>query len=75
MLANHRAKEVVVEGDTKMLICEHEGEEVRVLFDEILVTVGHAPNTKGFGLEELGVRISWQGTIETDAFLQSNLDI
>jgi pyruvate/2-oxoglutarate dehydrogenase complex dihydrolipoamide dehydrogenase (E3) component len=55
-----------------MLVCDHEGEEVQVLFDEILVAVGRAPNTRGFGLEELGVRISRQGTIETDAFLQTN---
>lgn len=41
-------------------------------FDKILVAVGRRANATGFGLEELGVRLSGNGTIETDPFLRTN---
>ncbi len=72
VLTNHRAKEVRVDGDQKTLICDYNGEDVSVEFDEILVAVGRVANTKGFGLEELGVAIERNGTIETDEFLRTN---
>jgi pyruvate/2-oxoglutarate dehydrogenase complex dihydrolipoamide dehydrogenase (E3) component len=46
---------------------------VRVPFDRILVAVGRRPNVEGFGLEELGVRLSERGTVETDGFLRTNI--
>lgn len=72
VLTNHRAKEVRVDDGQKTLICDHNGEDVSVEFDEILVAVGRVAHTKGFGLEELGVAIERNGTIETDEFLRTN---
>ncbi len=72
VLTGHAAKQVVSEGQDKILICEHDGQPVRIPFDQILVAVGRRPNTRGFGLEELGVRLSEPGTIETDPFLRTN---
>lgn len=72
VLTNHKAKEVIVEGDTKALVCEHNGKDVRIEFDEILVAVGRVANVKGFGLEELGIQITDRGTIETNNILQTN---
>lgn len=68
----HRAKEVLLDGEQKILVCEARGEKIRIPFDEILVAVGRTPNTKGFGLEELGVEIAPGGTIERDGFLRTN---
>jgi pyruvate/2-oxoglutarate dehydrogenase complex dihydrolipoamide dehydrogenase (E3) component len=72
VLTGHRAKAVTVEDGNKALVCEHNGEEVRVEFDQILVALGRAANTKGFGLSELGVKIAGNGTIETDELLRTN---
>ena len=72
VLTDHRAKAVVLEGDEKVLVCEHNGRDVRVPFDEILVAVGRAPNTRGFGLEALGVEIGPRGTVGTNGLLQTN---
>ncbi len=72
VLTGHRAKEVVSEEDKKTLVCDHKGTEIRIEFDEILVAVGRVANTKGYGLEELGVKISNRGTIETNEMLQTN---
>jgi pyruvate/2-oxoglutarate dehydrogenase complex dihydrolipoamide dehydrogenase (E3) component/uncharacterized membrane protein YdjX (TVP38/TMEM64 family) len=73
VLTEHAAREVVIEKGEKLLVCDYQGEEVRVPFDAILVAVGRRPNVKGFGLEELGVRLSERGTIETDGFLRTNI--
>jgi len=70
---NHRALSVTVESDNKYLVCSHSGEELRVAFDDILVSVGRAANVKGFGLENLGVNLSERRTIEVNEFLQTNI--
>ncbi len=72
VLTDHAAKEVTIAGDRKSLICENKGERVEVEFDAILVAVGRKAKASGFGLEDLGVRIEKQGTIETDPFLRTN---
>lgn len=72
VLTEHRAKEIISENNKKILICDHNGRDVLIEFDEILVAVGRAPNTRGLGLEELGIEISKTGTIETNDLLQTN---
>ncbi|MBT3311453.1 MAG: dihydrolipoyl dehydrogenase [Desulfobacterales bacterium] len=72
VLTEHKTKEVIVKDGKKILICDNNGDEIYVEFDEILVAVGRKANTSGFGLEELGVRITNRGTIETNELLQTN---
>ncbi|MEQ1790294.1 MAG: FAD-dependent oxidoreductase [Rickettsiales bacterium] len=69
VLTSHKAK--AFEGNT--LICEYEGKDVSIPFDKIIVALGRKANVTGFGLEELGVTISKQGTIEANPFLQTNI--
>ena len=73
VLVGYKAKQFTKEGTEKFLVCEHEGKDVRLPFDEVLVALGRKPNTKGFGLEELGVEISNRGTIASDGFLRTNI--
>jgi dihydrolipoamide dehydrogenase len=72
VLTGHAAKEVKVEDERKVLVCEYDNNPVEIEFDAILVAVGRKANVKGFGLEELGVRLDPKGTIETDPFLRTN---
>ncbi|MBW1846737.1 MAG: dihydrolipoyl dehydrogenase [Deltaproteobacteria bacterium] len=72
VLTSHIAKEVVSQNGKKFLLCEHNKKDIRIEFDEILVAVGRVANTAGFGLEELGVRLTDRGTIDTDDFLRTN---
>ena len=51
--------------------CEHNGGEVRIAFDAVLVAVGRIANTAGYGLEELGIPVTRQRTVETNDFLQT----
>lgn len=72
VLTGHKAKAIRVDGESNILVCENASGEVEVEFDEILVAVGRAANAKGFGLEDLGVMLRPNGTIETDGLLQTN---
>ncbi len=71
VLTGHKAKQFLVENGQKTLLCEHEGREARVEFDALLCAVGRVANTKGYGLEELGVATTAQRTVETNEFLQT----
>jgi len=72
VLTGHTAKEFVVEGEEKILICDNQGNDVKIPFDEVIVAVGRKANIKGYGLEELGVELAKTGTIEVDPYLQTN---
>ncbi len=70
---NHRARQIVQRDGEKILIAEHEGRDVEIPFDALLVAVGRVANTSGFGLQELGVRLTPRGTVEVNEFLQTNI--
>lgn len=64
---------------TKVAKVEDEGESVKVTFEDekgntteenfemVLVSIGRRPNSKGFGLENTGVKVNDRGWIETDS--------
>jgi pyruvate/2-oxoglutarate dehydrogenase complex dihydrolipoamide dehydrogenase (E3) component/uncharacterized membrane protein YdjX (TVP38/TMEM64 family) len=67
----HRAKEFRAEDGRKVLICEHQGRDLAIEFDALLVAVGRVANTAGYGLEELGIPVTKARTVETNEFLQT----
>ena len=70
VLTGHRASAFRIDGDRKTLACQTpDGGEREIEFDEVILAVGRAPRTKGFGLEELGIETAPGGVVETDAFL------
>jgi len=71
VLVNHKARQFVLEGGEKVLVCEHQGGEVRVPFDALLCAVGRVANTSGYGLEELGIPLAKTRTVETNEYLQT----
>jgi len=72
ILVGHTAREFKLENGTKQLIARVDGKERVIEFDQLLVAVGRAANTDGFGLEELGVRLTDRHTVEANEFLQTN---
>jgi pyruvate/2-oxoglutarate dehydrogenase complex dihydrolipoamide dehydrogenase (E3) component/uncharacterized membrane protein YdjX (TVP38/TMEM64 family) len=56
-----------------VLICEHEGQQVRFEFDRILLALGRRPNTEGFRLQEVGVKLSPNGTVDVNDKMQTNV--
>ena len=73
VLTGHRAKQFVKRDGKDYLIAEHDDGEVEIEFDTLIVAVGRKPRTAGFGLEELGVRLNQNGTIEVNEYLQTSI--
>ena len=70
VLTGHRASAFRRDGDRKAVACETPGGGVREIeFDDVILAVGRAPRTAGFGLEELGIETARGGVVETDDFL------
>lgn len=63
VLTDHEAVKV----DGKTLIAKHNGGEVDIPFDALIVAVGRKARLTGFGLEKIGV--DTQRTVVTDEFL------
>lgn len=72
VLSSHLAKEIRIENNKKILVCDLNGVEVHIEFDQILFALGRAANISGFGLEEIGVEITPSKTIKSNEFLQTN---
>jgi pyruvate/2-oxoglutarate dehydrogenase complex dihydrolipoamide dehydrogenase (E3) component/uncharacterized membrane protein YdjX (TVP38/TMEM64 family) len=53
------------------LVVRHDGAEETIAFDALLLALGRAPRTQGFGLEELGIPLTRARTVETNAWLQT----
>ena len=71
VLTSHQAIRVEVCEGEKRLIVRHGDEELPIAFDQLLCAVGRRPRVTGYGLEELGIPLTPQKTIRTNAFLQT----
>ena len=73
VLVNHRAKQVRQKDGKDYLVVETEGQDREIEFDAIIIAVGRVASSSGFGLEELGVRLNPNKTIEVNEYLQTNI--
>jgi len=69
----HKAKAFGSQNGQKTIICEHEGQEVRLDFDTLLLALGRKATVTGYGLEELGITLASNGTLEVNEFMQTAL--
>lgn len=72
LLGGHTPKRFETQNGQKYLVCDHNGQEATVPFDQVLIALGRRANVTGFGLEELGVQIAERGTVQVDEFLRTN---
>ena len=61
------------DGDGGRLIVRQHGQERAIEFDRLLLALGRTANVAGFGLEELGVRVSAKGTVEADPLMRTTM--
>jgi len=73
VLVNHRAKQVLQKQGKDYLVVDHQGQDLELEFDCLIVAVGRSAHSSGFGLEKLGVRLNANGTIEVNEYLQSSV--
>ncbi len=69
VLIRHKALRCEKVGETKVLIVEHKGQEIRLEFDALLCAVGRVARLTGYGLEELGIET--KRTVPTNEYLQT----
>lgn len=72
VFVGHAVKKFFIENGEKILLAEHDGKELRIPFDQVLLAIGRVANIQGYGLEQLGVEISSKHTIAADEFQQTN---
>jgi pyruvate/2-oxoglutarate dehydrogenase complex dihydrolipoamide dehydrogenase (E3) component/uncharacterized membrane protein YdjX (TVP38/TMEM64 family) len=71
LLTAHKAIRIDQTGSAKAIVVESAGQEKRVEYDALLCAVGRVPRVTGYGLEELGIPMRENGTVETDAYLRT----
>ncbi|MCB1142376.1 MAG: FAD-dependent oxidoreductase [Leptospiraceae bacterium] len=52
-----------------VLECESKAGKILFEFDQVILALGRRARTKGFGLEELGIEIKSDGSLEVDEFM------
>ncbi len=72
-LTNHKLLKFGNDENGDYMEADHDGEVVRVGFDKVLLAMGRKANVEGFGLENLGLELTKQGTIQVNEFLQTSL--
>ena len=68
-LAHEASRIEVVDGE-KILVALHDGREIRIGFDALLIAVGRQANLEGYGLQELGV--TTERTVQVNGYLQTS---
>ena len=71
VLTEHRVKAFRADGAGGIMEADHGGEQVEVRFDKVLLALGRKANVDGFGLEELNMPLTKQGTLNVNQFLQT----
>lgn len=56
----------------KYLEADYMDEQIRIPFDQVVIAVGRKANTEGFGIENLNIELTPQGTIRVNEYLQTN---
>lgn len=50
-----------------------QGNNLKLIFDAVLFSIGREANTGGFGLEQLDVQLTQSGTIEVDKYMRTSV--
>jgi len=73
VLTGHAAKRFYRRDGQNYVVTEAESGSVEIEFDALIVAVGRVARSGGFGLEELGVRLRPNRSIEVNEFLQTSI--
>ncbi len=69
VLTDHKALRCKRDGENKILVVSHKGEEKEIIFDELLIAVGRSARLTGYGLEALN--IPTERTVITNDYLET----
>ena len=72
-LVGHKVESVEATGTGVKVTVSAEGKTTSLEADQALVAIGFRPNSKGLGLEEVGVKISERGFVEINEKMQTSV--
>lgn len=72
-MTGHKVESVETTATGVQVKVSAEGKETVLEADQALVAIGFRPNSKGLGLEEVGVKISERGFVEVNEKMQTNV--
>jgi dihydrolipoamide dehydrogenase len=72
ILTSHKLIEFIKNNNTFIAKIESNAAIKEIEFDNVLLSLGRKPRIEGFGLEELGVKISNRKSIEVNEFMETN---
>lgn len=73
ILLKTKALGIKTKGKTATVSVETDGKKRDIECDKVLVCIGFKPNSKGLGLEEVGVKLDARGHVLTNETLQTNI--
>jgi dihydrolipoamide dehydrogenase len=68
---NTMCETVVNEKGKQVMILDKEGQKISIKFDKLLIAVGRTANSKGFGLENIGIQFDKCNRIIVDDYLRT----
>jgi len=72
-MTGHKVESVQATATGVQVKVSAEGKETVLVADQALVAIGFRPNSKGLGLEEVGVKINERGFVEVNEKMQTNV--
>jgi dihydrolipoamide dehydrogenase len=72
-LVGHKVESVEATATGVKVIVSADGKQTTLEAEQALVSIGFRPNSKGLGLEEVGVKISERGFVEVNEKMQTNV--
>jgi dihydrolipoamide dehydrogenase len=73
VLVKAKAKSCTVKDGKATVVVEKDGKERSIVADVVLVAVGFRPNSKGLGLENVGVKLDQRGHVLTNELIQTSV--
>ena len=68
---NTKCEEIIAENGKQFMLCKKDGQDQRIEFDKVLIALGRTANSRGFGLENIGIKMAPSGTICVDDYLRT----
>lgn len=68
---NTKCKEIVIDNGKQFMLCEKNGLDQRIEFDKVLIALGRTANSRGFGLENIGLKLGLSDTVCVDDYLRT----
>ncbi len=61
------------DGEKSLIATDSDSNKVSIGFDQVLIAIGRRANSEDLGLEELGIEVNRNGTVQVDEYLRTSI--